>query len=222
MITREQIEAAVGSLEYAAQKCEHADVVHRHATLMRAIDGLIAERDEARLLARTFQAAPDMNGQAIMEARAYLAEHMGKQTECAFFDDCIHNAIALWAQAKSERDAAIAHAEAAEKERDHAIHEMDDAIEARDGARDKADRLRRDRHVLRSRCDALAAQVSALRTALGENIDCEISTADGPVPGLCAMHRAEAMIVYRDTAAAAAQHDAEVAERAVNPLLREI
>lgn len=68
------------------------------------------ERDEARLDVRTLQAAPDMNGDAIMEARAYLKEHLG--VSAAFFDDCIHNAVALCLQARESRDAAVALAEA--------------------------------------------------------------------------------------------------------------
>jgi hypothetical protein len=93
-VTREQIEAAVDALLEVCPtnpSLPHPRRDAAHTVLVSLVDAVFAERDEALSLARTFQAAPDMNGQAIMEARAYLAEHMGKQTECAFFDDCIHN-----------------------------------------------------------------------------------------------------------------------------------
>jgi hypothetical protein len=44
----------------------------------------------------------ELNGEAIMEARAYLSKHLGKMCEQAFFDDCIHNAVAMCLRARAE------------------------------------------------------------------------------------------------------------------------
>ena len=62
------------------------------------------ERDEALALSKANAAALalDLNGQAIMEARAHIKEHLN--ISAAFFDDVIHNAVATALQAQSKCD----------------------------------------------------------------------------------------------------------------------
>lgn len=61
-----------------------------------------------------------MSDEAIGMARAYLVEHLGEKTGCAFFDDCIHNTVAI---ALQERD----RAEKAEKR----VKELEALLEER-------------------------------------------------------------------------------------------
>lgn len=66
------------------------------------------ERDEARQECALAKAIPDLSSEAIGMARAHLNEHLeplGAKVNCAFFDDCIHNAVAFALIANSERDA---------------------------------------------------------------------------------------------------------------------
>lgn len=46
----------------------------------------------------------DLNRESIGMARAYLKEHLGNVCDQVFFDDCVHNAVALCLQARKERD----------------------------------------------------------------------------------------------------------------------
>lgn len=64
------------------------------AEIEAALAPVIEQRDEAL-------AAQDLNGEAISEARAYLSEHLGHECARAFFDDCIHNAVAIALNAKN-------------------------------------------------------------------------------------------------------------------------
>lgn len=44
----------------------------------------------------------ELSSDALMEARAYLEQHVGDVCKCAFFDDCIHNVVALYIQQKEK------------------------------------------------------------------------------------------------------------------------
>jgi hypothetical protein len=72
----------------------------------------IRELEDERTRRKLAEAVPDLSSEAIRQARAYLKEHLGEQCECAFFDDCIHNAVAIALGARDERDAAVAERDA--------------------------------------------------------------------------------------------------------------
>jgi len=103
----------------AAMDRFHADwsTVRDEAESLRAANAaLTAERDEAREQVKAVNAylALDLNGQAIMEARGYLNEHLeplGAKVDCAFFGDCIHNAVAFALIQKAEVTALLARQE---------------------------------------------------------------------------------------------------------------
>jgi hypothetical protein len=90
-----------------------SDVDHPDAQLMlkarNALPGLIAAARERDTLAEQLQQATEdsagheLSSDAINEARQYLKLHMG--IEMAFFDDCIHNAVAMYLQAKADGEA---------------------------------------------------------------------------------------------------------------------
>jgi hypothetical protein len=73
------------------------------------LPALIAAARERDTLAEQLQQATEdsagheLSSDAINEARQYLKLHMG--IEMAFFDDCIHNAVAMYLQAKADGEA---------------------------------------------------------------------------------------------------------------------
>ena len=69
-------------------------------TQLLVLDLVDARAELARL--KSELGMSELNGEAITEARSYLVEHLGKDCERAFFDDCIHNVVARCLNAEKE------------------------------------------------------------------------------------------------------------------------